>query len=85
LKDEFDQLQEEGATRRPMMPIAFHDRINGHANRVRVLDRFLTYAKSHDGVCFVRKDEIARWALEDRENTPVIHRGPANVSGLPGA
>ncbi len=85
LKDEFDQLYEEGATRRRMMLIGFHDRINGHANRIRMLDRFLTYARSHSGVWFARKDEIAKWALEDRQNTPVVHRGPASVTGLPGA
>lgn len=85
LKDEFDQLYEEGATRRRMMLIGFHDRINGHANRIRMLDRFLTYAKSHDGVWFARKDEIAKWVLENRQDTPVMQRGPASVTGLPSA
>jgi peptidoglycan/xylan/chitin deacetylase (PgdA/CDA1 family) len=84
LKDEFDQLYEEGATRRRMMLIGFHDRINGHANRIRMLDRFLTYAKGHDGVWFARKDEIAKWVLKNRQDTPILQRGPANVSGLPG-
>ena len=41
LKDEFDQLYEEGAHKRRMMVVSLHDRISGHANRVRVLDRFL--------------------------------------------
>lgn len=40
LRDEFDQLYEEGGTRRRMMLISFHDRISGHASRVRVIDRF---------------------------------------------
>lgn len=83
LKDEFDQLYEEGAKRRRMMVVGFHDRINGHANRIRVLDRFLAYAKSHDGVWFARKDEIAKWVLENREDTPIVERGPADVTGLP--
>jgi peptidoglycan/xylan/chitin deacetylase (PgdA/CDA1 family) len=85
LRDEFDELYEEGTIRRRLMLIGMHDRINGHANRIRMLDRFLTYAKSHEDVWFARKDEIAKWALEHRENTPVLHRGPANVLGLPGA
>lgn len=85
LKDEFDQLYEEGATRRRMMLVGFHDRINGHASRVRVLDRFFTYAKSRDGVWFARKDEIAKWVLENREDTPILKRGPAGETGLPGA
>ena len=84
LRDEFDQLYEEGGTRRRMMAISIHDRISGHANRVRALDRFLTYAKSKPGVWWARKDEIADWALKDRKYTPVLNRGPAGVSGLPG-
>ena len=79
LKDEFDQLYEEGATRRRLMVFSMHDRISGHAARVRVLDRFLTYARSKPGVWFARKDEIAKYALETRGNpTPVIQRGPAD-------
>ena len=37
----------------------------GHAGRVRPLDRFLHYAKGKEGVCFARKDEIARHAFGD--------------------
>jgi peptidoglycan/xylan/chitin deacetylase (PgdA/CDA1 family) len=85
LKDEFDQLYEEGAKRRRMMVVSLHDRISGHANRVRVLDRFLTYAKSKVGVWFARKDEIAAYALKNRANTPVYDRGPPTVTGLPGS
>ncbi len=44
-----------------MMLVGFHDRINGHPSRVRALDRFFTYAQSHEGVWFARKDEIAKW------------------------
>jgi peptidoglycan/xylan/chitin deacetylase (PgdA/CDA1 family) len=84
LKDEFDQLYEEGATRRRLMLVGFHDRINGHANRIRMLDRFLTYAKSHDGVWFARKDEIARWALDHRQDTPILNNRPNSIEGLPG-
>jgi peptidoglycan/xylan/chitin deacetylase (PgdA/CDA1 family) len=85
LRDEFDQLYDEGATRRRMMVVSLHDRISGHANRVRVLDRFLAYAKSKPRVWFARKDEIAAWALQRREHTPVLDRGPAGQSGLPGS
>jgi peptidoglycan/xylan/chitin deacetylase (PgdA/CDA1 family) len=85
LRDEFDQLYEEGATRRRMMVISLHDRISGHANRVRVLERFLTYVRSRPGVWFARKDEIAAWALEQRSATPVYDRGAPTISGLPGS
>jgi hypothetical protein len=60
------------------------DRISGHAGRVRVLDRFLTYAKSKGDVWFARKDEIARYVLANRAGTPVIDRGSPSKTGLPG-
>src|SRR4051812_18740909 len=84
LRDEFDQLYDEGAHRRRMMVISLHDRISGHAGRVRALDRFLTYAKGKEDVWFARKDEIARYVLANRADTPVTDRGSPNVTGLPG-
>ncbi len=85
LKDEFDLLYEEGAHKRRMMVVSLHDRVSGHANRVRVLDRFIAYAKSKPGVWFARKDEIAQWALEHRAITPTYDRGAPTASGLPGS
>jgi hypothetical protein len=67
------------------MVVSLHDRISGHAGRVRVLDRFLTYAKGKEDVWFARKDEIARHALANRAATPVIDRGSPNVTGLAGS
>jgi peptidoglycan/xylan/chitin deacetylase (PgdA/CDA1 family) len=84
LCDEFDQLYEEGERRRRMMVVSLHDRISGHAGRVRVLDRFLEYARSKPDVWFARKDDIARWVLANRAVTPVVTRGSPMVSGLPG-
>ena len=84
LRDEFDQLYEEGAHRRRMMLISLHDRLSGHASRVRVLDRFLAYAKSHPDVWFARKDEIARHALATPDVTPRVVREVAEISGLAG-
>lgn len=66
-----------------MMLISLHDRLSGHASRVRVLDRFLTYAKSRPDVWFARKDEIARHALATPDITPKVVRDVAEVSGLP--
>jgi peptidoglycan/xylan/chitin deacetylase (PgdA/CDA1 family) len=85
LRDEFDQLYEEGMHRRRMMVVSLHDRISGHAGRVRALDRFLTYAKSKGDVWFARKDEIARYVLANRASTPVLDRGSPSVTGLPGS
>lgn len=70
LKDEFDVLYAEGSRRRRMMSISAHDRIAGQPSIVKAFDDFITYAKSHEGVTFMRKDEIANWALS-RKDTPV--------------
>ena len=85
LCDEFDQLYEEGSHRRRMMVVSLHDRISGHANRVRSLDRFLAHAHTKPDVWFARKDEIARWALENRAATRVVRRAAPTISGLPGS
>lgn len=82
LKDEFDQLYEEGAHRRRMMVVSLHDRLSGHASRVRSLERFLIYAKGHPGVWFGRKDEIAAHALATPDITPKVERDLAEVGGL---
>lgn len=65
LKDEFDQLYEEAASRRRMMSVSTHDRVAGRPFRVRSLGRFLKYALEHPGVVCLRKDQIAEIALAD--------------------
>ncbi|MBF8188059.1 hypothetical protein ITP53_20435 [Nonomuraea sp. K274] len=85
LLDEFEQLYEEGARRRRMMVIALHDRLSGHASRVRVLDRVLTRLRAYDGVWWARKDQIADWILTHPETAIWVERAPAPVSGLPGS
>ncbi len=65
IKLEFDQLYEESSTRRRMMSVSAHDRISGSPQMVRAWDEFLIYARGHRGVGFMRKDEIARFALSD--------------------
>lgn len=67
LKDEFDQLYAEGATRRRVMSISTHDRIGGRPAVVRALDDFLAYALAKPGVVGARKDALARWTLADRD------------------
>lgn len=82
--DEFDQLYEEGATRRRMMTIGLHDRISGHPSRVRALDRVLSRLREREDVWWARRDEIARWTLDHPETALWVDRDPAPVSGLPG-
>jgi len=72
LKAEFDALYAEAAYRRRMMSVSAHDRIAGRPSRARVLEDFIAYAQSHPGVAFMRKDEIARFAL--REPSVVYER-----------
>ena len=64
LKYEFDQSYAEAATRRRMMSISAHDRITGRPARTKVLEDFIVYAQKQPGVVFLRKDQIARFALE---------------------
>jgi peptidoglycan/xylan/chitin deacetylase (PgdA/CDA1 family) len=81
LRDQFDQLYEEGAKRRRVMLICTHDRMAGMPAVVKMLDRVLTYISQKDGVWFARKDEIARWAVAHPEHTPVVKR--SRDSGMP--
>jgi hypothetical protein len=63
LKAEFDMLYAESSKRRRMMSVSAHDRIAGRPSRTKVLEEFIVYAQSRPGVVFMRKDEIARFAL----------------------
>src|ERR1700722_11306189 len=63
LKREFDVLYEEGEHRRRMMSVSAHDRIAGRPARMRVLEDFIQYAQSHPGVLFMRKIDIANYAI----------------------
>ncbi len=60
LKDSFDVLYAEGGR---MMSIGLHCRLMGRPGRAAALQKFLDYAKSHDGVWFATREEIANhWA-----------------------
>ncbi len=63
LRAEFDMLYAESSKRRRMMSVSAHDRIAGRPSRTKVLEDFIAYAQNHSGVVFMRKDEIARFAL----------------------
>jgi peptidoglycan/xylan/chitin deacetylase (PgdA/CDA1 family) len=63
LKAEFDMLYAESSKRRRMMSVSAHDRIAGRPSRTKVLEEFIAYAQNHPGVVFMRKDDIARFAL----------------------
>lgn len=75
VKSDFDQLYSEAGARRRMMSISAHDRVSGTPQMVQAWDDFLNYAKSKPDVGFMRKDEIARFALQSpltlRENETI--------------
>ena len=60
LKDTFDTLYEEGATRPRMMSIGLHCRIVGRPGRFAALKRFVDYVQAHDRVWVARRLDIAR-------------------------
>lgn len=72
LKDEFDMLYVEAERRRRMMSISCHDRISGQPAKAKAIAEFIAYAQSHPGVVFMRKDEIARFALTQADTPPAI-------------
>jgi peptidoglycan/xylan/chitin deacetylase (PgdA/CDA1 family) len=64
ISDTFDVLYEEGAENPKMMSVVLHCRISGRPGRAKAVDRFLRYARQHQGVWFARRGDIARWWLE---------------------
>ncbi|QQS12985.1 MAG: allantoinase PuuE [Rhodospirillales bacterium] len=60
VRDAFDTLYQEGATRPKMMSIGLHMRIAGHPARFAGLRRFLDHVARHDGVWIASRVDIAR-------------------------
>lgn len=60
VKDSFDCLFEEGFRGSPkMLSIGLHCRLIGRPGRIQALKRLIDYMKSHDGVWFARRIDIA--------------------------
>ena len=63
LRDAFDILYAEGATRPRMMSVGMHARILGHPARIGAMTRFLDHVEAHEDVWICRREDIARhWA-----------------------
>src|ERR1700761_9004391 len=84
LADEFDQLYEEGTSRRRLMVIGLHEALSRHPSPVPALGRGLPRLRQGPDVWWARKDEIARYALDHPGRMTWVERDPAPVSGLPG-
>ncbi len=65
LRDSFDCLYQEGATRPKMMSVGLHCRLIGRPGRIEGLKRFLDHVRSHDRIWLARRIDIARhWIAE---------------------
>lgn len=61
LRDSFDVLYAEGQAGAPkMMSIGLHCRLSGRPGRAAAIQRFLDHARSHEGVWFASRLDIAR-------------------------
>lgn len=78
LKDAFDVLYAEGeAGAAKMMSVGLHCRLIGRPGKIAGLKRFLDYARSHDGVWFARRIDIAEhWA---GTHPPARHERPSRM------
>ncbi len=63
-KDTFDVLYAEGESQPRMMSLGLHLRIIGRPGRISVLNEFLEYANSHEGVWFTTREQIAQHFAE---------------------
>lgn len=66
VKMEFDQLYAEGEFSRRQMSISFHDRIGGTPQMVKAASDIIGYMQKQKGVVFMKKEDIAKMALEDK-------------------
>jgi peptidoglycan/xylan/chitin deacetylase (PgdA/CDA1 family) len=63
----FDQLYAESAASGRIMNFGMHPHVMGQAHRIGALRDFIEYAKSHDGVWFANREEVASWYLANHE------------------
>jgi peptidoglycan/xylan/chitin deacetylase (PgdA/CDA1 family) len=63
----FDQLYAESAASGRLMNFGMHPHVMGQAHRIGALHDFIDYAKSHEGVWFASREEIASWYLDIHE------------------
>jgi len=73
LKDAFDVLHAEGTAGSPkMLSVGLHCRLIGRPSRAAALKRAIEYFRSHDGVWFATRLEIAEhWAKEHPPTTRI--------------
>lgn len=71
IRDEFDTLHAEGATRPKVMNIAVHPFIMGQPHRIRHLADALSYILDHDGVwCATGSQIVECWRAQAGDTAP---------------
>ena len=75
LKDSFDVLYAEVASKPKIMSIGLHCRLVGRPGRAAALARFLDYIQSHDRVLVCRRIDIANHWIEHHPYRPVSSKG----------
>ena len=62
-KEQFDWVYAESATSGRVMNIGLHPHVIGQPFRIRALRDFIRCAKSHSGIWFPKREELAKWYL----------------------
>ena len=75
LKENFDELYSEGAETGKLMNVGIHPHVSGHPHRMRMYRKFLKYAKSHKGVWWASREEVAAWYLKNHASHIPPKRG----------
>lgn len=71
LKEQFDVLYAESAQSGRTLNFGTHPHVLGHPFRIRALREFIAYAKSHEGVWWCTREELAQWYLKHhKEHIP---------------
>ena len=65
LRDAFDVMYAEGGRSKGLLVVALHPRLSGHPARAAGVARFLDHARSHEGVWWARRSDIARHWYEN--------------------
>jgi putative urate catabolism protein len=73
LKDAFELLWQEGERYPKMMSIGLHGRISGHPARAMALARFLDHVQNHEAVWICRREEIARYWMDQQPPQALDH------------
>jgi len=78
LRDSFDMLYAEGVAGAPkMLSIGLHCRLMGRPGRAAALARVIDYMKSHDGVWFATRLEIAEHWMQ--QHPPMAQTRPSEM------